>query len=309
MKEIARRPLETPVDRTKTGWVAGVHREFGRPRTTVAALYYFALGREAADYPICGGFVGEIRAVRRYHETDCPKLDKWVARAKLFGCLPEDAILPPLVGEFLSPAFQDGSEEGGGDGAGAAGIERPNIVLWMASPGLARLVLPVCLKRSVALVSVEGRPTADAVARFVDRTRGGSDGRGQSRRPTLDLCLSDLSPEGLAFSRELALLIRDKISPGGGGPDLRMARIGLSPRQVRDLGIPTIPEKARSKEEKMEYSRRVKPAGFDPERIVELDALEAYHPGGIAGFVEEVLARFAVGGFDDRGEGWPAEIG
>jgi hypothetical protein len=174
----------------------------------------------------------------------------------------------------------------------------------MAGPGLARLVLPVCLKRSVALVSVEGRPTADAVARLVDRATGVS-----GRRPTLALCLSDLSPEGLAFSRELALLIRDKISPGGGGPDLRMARIGLSPRQVRDLGIPTIPERAGSKEEKRGYARRVKPAGVDPERIAELDALEAYHPGGIAGFVEEVLARFAVVGFDDRGEGWPAEIG
>ncbi len=307
MKEIAGKPLETPVDRTKTSWVAKVHREFGRPRTTVAALYYFALGREAADYPICGGFVGEIRAVRRYHETDCPKLDKWVGRAKLFGRLPEDAIFLPLVGEFLPSAFEDESAEGGGDGAGAAGPERPRIELWMASPGLARLVLPVCSKRGAALVSVDGRPTAEAAERLIDRARGGRDGRGRSRSPTLALCLSDLSPEGLAFSRELALLIRDKISSSADGPDLRMARIGLSPRQVVDLGIPTIPGKAGGKKETKLYSRYVKPAGLGPDRIAELDALEAYHPGGIARFVEEVLAKFAGEGFE--AEGWLLETG
>jgi len=91
------------VDRTKARWVAGVYREFGRPKTTVPALYYFALGRKVADYPICGGFVGEIRAMRRYHESDCPKLDKWVERAKLFGHLREDVILVGLVGEFIPP--------------------------------------------------------------------------------------------------------------------------------------------------------------------------------------------------------------
>jgi len=45
MKEIVDRLVEAEVDRTKARWVAGVYREFRRPKTTVAALYYFALGR------------------------------------------------------------------------------------------------------------------------------------------------------------------------------------------------------------------------------------------------------------------------
>ncbi len=297
MKEIVDRPIEAAVDRTKTGWVAGVYREFGRPQTTVAALYYFALGREAADYPICGGFVGEIRAVRRYHETDCPKLEKWVDRAKLFGRLPEDAILEPLVGEFVPPEAEVEVEDV--KEAGAAGSERPRIELWMAGPGLARLVLPVCTKMGAALVSVEGRPTAEAVERLIARA-GGAKSRGRS--PTIALCLSDLSPSGVAFCRDLSSLIKDQISSAGDGPDLRMVRVGLSPRQVLDLGIPTITGKASSKEEKKLYSWRVKPSGLDPERIAELDAIEAYHPGGIAGFVEEVLARLDEEGFERGGE-------
>jgi hypothetical protein len=45
-----------------------------------------------------------------------------------------------------------------------------------------------------------------------------------------------------------------------------------------------------------------KPQGLDPERIAELDALEAYHPGGIARFVDGVLAKLADEGFDPEGE-------
>jgi len=306
MKEIVDRPIEAAVDRTKTGWVAGVYREFGRHQTTVAALYYFALGREAADYPICGGFVGEIRAVRRYHETDCPKLEKWVDRAKLFGRLPEDAILEPLVGEFVPPEAEEAEEgEVGVKEAGAAGSERPRIELWMAGPGLARLVLPVCMKMDAALISVDGRPTPEAAERLIDRARGA---RSRGRRPTVVFCLSDLSPSGVVFCRDLASLIKYQISSGGDGPDLRMGRVGLSPRQVLDLGIPTIPGRAGSKEEKKFYSRRVKPHGLDPERIAELDAIEARHPGGITGFVEEVLARLGGEGFDFEGKDQLVEI-
>lgn len=283
------RPLETPVDRTKTSWVAGVHREFGRPKTTVAALYYFALGRKDADYPICGGFVGEIRAMRRYHETDCPKLEKWVGRAKLFGRLPQDAILPPLVGEFIPP-------EAEGD-SGAAGARRPRIELWMARPGLAPLVLPVCQRMDAALVSFDGQATAEAIGRLVARARTGS-------QPTLVLCLSDLSPSGIVFCRDLALQVKDVISSGGQVPEIRVVRIGLSPRQVLNLGIPAIPGKAGSKEEKTRYVRYVKPQGLDPDRIAEIDALEAYHRGGIAGFVEEAISRFAREVLEAKCEGW-----
>jgi hypothetical protein len=289
MKEIVDRPVETSVDRTKARWVAGVYREFGRPKTTVPALYYFALGREVADYPICGGFVGEIRAMRRYHETDCPKLEKWVERAKLFGHLREDVILEGLVGEFIQPEAE------------TVGPEGPRIELWLTRPALAPLVLPVCQKRGVGLVSVDGQLTAEMARRLIGRARS-------NRRPTLVLCLSDLSPSGLSFCTDLASMIRDLSRSDDDDLDLRAKRIGLSPRQVLDLGIPTIPGKAGSKEEKKRYKRYVKPSGLDPERIAELDAIEARHPGGVAGFVEEVLSRLAGEGFDSEDEDWLLDI-
>ncbi len=161
MKEIVDRPVETSVDRTKARWVVGVYREFGRPKTTVPALYYFALGRKVVDYPICGGFVGEIRAMRRYHESDCPKLEKWVERAKLFGHLREDVILEGLVGEFIPPEAEAETE--------IEKPDRPRIELWLTRPALAPLVLPICQKKGVALVSVEEKPTAEVIERLIAR--------------------------------------------------------------------------------------------------------------------------------------------
>lgn len=56
--------VDSEVDRTKSRWVAKVFQEFGRPRTTLRSLFYYALSRSESDYPICGGFVGEIRITK-----------------------------------------------------------------------------------------------------------------------------------------------------------------------------------------------------------------------------------------------------
>src|SRR5512136_375706 len=89
--------VETETDRTKSKWLAKVYhdfmKEFGRPRTTLRALFYYALKRNDSDYPICGGFVGEIRITRPYHESDGQKLPKWMSKARSLGFIPADAIL------------------------------------------------------------------------------------------------------------------------------------------------------------------------------------------------------------------------
>ena len=74
----------TETDRTKSKWLANVYQDFvkniGRSKTTLRALFYYALQRNVSDYPICGYFVGEIRVTRPYHEMDCEKLPKWMKK-------------------------------------------------------------------------------------------------------------------------------------------------------------------------------------------------------------------------------------
>src|SRR5512141_1859810 len=95
-------------DKTKSRWVARAYQDFvkntGRKRTTLRGLFYHALQMKASDYPICGGFVGEIRIMRPYHENDGEKLSKWMGKARRLGFIPADAILEGTAEEqvFLS---------------------------------------------------------------------------------------------------------------------------------------------------------------------------------------------------------------
>ena len=91
--------VDTETDRTKSRWVAKALKDFGRPRTTVRGLFYFAMRRGVSDYPICGKLVGEIRICRPYTEGDGERLPKWVSRARNLGFIPEDAILDETPGE------------------------------------------------------------------------------------------------------------------------------------------------------------------------------------------------------------------
>jgi hypothetical protein len=45
------------------------------------------------------------------------------------------------------------------------------------------------------------------------------------------------------------------------------------------------------KEGRQQYDRYLKSYELDSNKIAELDALEAYYPGGLSGFVEEALMR------------------
>lgn len=93
----------TETDRTKSRWVAKAYHDFiketGRSRTTLRGLFYYALQRKASDYPLCGGFVGEIRITRAYHENDGEKLSKWMKKARALRFIPADAILDEIPGE------------------------------------------------------------------------------------------------------------------------------------------------------------------------------------------------------------------
>lgn len=97
--------VDTETDRTKSKWLAKLYHDFvediGRSRTTLRALFYYALQRKVSDYPICGWFVGEIRITRPYHESDGEKLPKWMSKARKLGFIRADAILDEIPGEHI----------------------------------------------------------------------------------------------------------------------------------------------------------------------------------------------------------------
>lgn len=246
--------VETETCRTKCRWVAKVFDEFNRPRTTVRSLFYHALRRGVSDYPICGGFVGEIRVTRPFDESDASRLVKWAKLASELGYIPRDAILEEVPGvHVLTPDYRSSDSE-----------------LWINRSALNPLIWPVCNRYGITLVSVSGARLDDALKDPHIRGRG---------RETLVLCMTDLSPSGLSFVRALG----DVVSASG----MRMMHIALTPEQVAKLHIPMVRTDKRDADKR--YRELLRSAGLDGGMMAELDALEVCYPGGIAGFLESLI--------------------
>lgn len=263
--------VDTETDRTKSRWVAKAYQEFiretGRQRTTLRGLFYYALKRKEQDYPICGKFVGEIRITRPYHESDGERLPKWVNRARKLGFIQADAILDEVPGEHF---FLPESE----------GNMPYRVEVWLNKSAFNPILQPVCDKHSATLVSVDGKPSKTAIDDLYQRSVG---------HATIILCLSDLSASSLSFCRDLAVEIA-KGKPTGEW-DIRLKRIGLTPKQVLNLGIPQVTGERSGNVDEAEYRKYVEPFRLNPRKMSELDALEAHYPGGIAGFIDDALSK------------------
>jgi len=144
----------TETDRTKSKWLANVYQDFvkniGRSKTTLRALFYYALQRNISDYPICGYFVGEIRVTRPYHEMDGEKLPKWIKKAVELGYIPAHAIMEEIPGEhiFLPEVAQR---------------DPYSIEVWLNKSALNPILYPICEKHGSTLVSVNGKASEKSI--------------------------------------------------------------------------------------------------------------------------------------------------
>jgi hypothetical protein len=222
--------------------------------------------------------VGEIRITRPYHENDGEKLAKWMGKARSLGFIPADAILEEKGAEqtFLPES----------------GPLRPySLEVWVDRSALNPLLYPVCQKHGAALVSADCRASDDAIAALYRR----------SSQPTIILCLSNLSPRGAFFTRNLATDI-DKAMPFLGSRDIKLRCIGLTPEQILDLKLPLVGANY-SKEDQNQFKRYLKPYPIDPKKMAELDSLDIHYPDGIAGFLNDALAKYQPS-FDPDNESW-----
>ncbi len=264
--------VSTEVDRTKSRWVAKVFLEFAKPKTTLRALFYYALSRKIPDYPICGGFVGEIRVTRLYHENDGEKLTKWSGKAQKLGILPADAILKEDEGEhIILPETEH--------------CQTQRMELWLNRSAFNPLLKPVCSRHGAVLVSSSDCPSERLLQQLFDR----------ATCQTTVLCLSDLSAEGLSFFDNLVEAIAN--GRPSGAPEIRVVQGGLTPEQVLLLKIPMVSQKKSTDEAEKKYKKCLKAYGLNHHKMAELDALEVYCSRGIAGFCDDLLARYKLPGF------------
>lgn len=259
--------VSSEVDRTKSRWVAKVFNEFGRSRTTLRALFYYALSRAETDYPICGGFVGEIRITRPYHECDGEKLVKWAGRAQKLGFLPANALLEEDAGEHtILPE--------------TCHYRRHRLELWLNRSAFNPLLVPVCSRHGAVLVSTYSI-SQELLQQLFER----------ATIKTTVLCLSDLSQESFSFCESLSAAIAD--SRRSETPEIRVVRGALAPEQVLQWKIPMVSQKRGASEAQKGYKKHLMAYGLSHRKMAELDALEVYYPLGIAGFCDDLLARYS----------------
>jgi hypothetical protein len=258
--------VSSEVDRTKSKWIAKVFQEFGRPKTTLRALFYYALSRAEPDYPICGGFVGEIRVTRLYHESDGEKLAKWSDRAQRLNLLPANVLLKEVPGEhiFLPEASH---------------CRTHRLELWLNRSVFNPLLEPVCSKHGAVLVSSDN-PSQKLIQGLFER----------ATCQTTVLCLSDLSLGSISFCSNLATAIAD--NRPSWTPEIKVFQGALTPEQVLHWKIPMVPQEKSTGEAHRAYKKYLRDYGLNHHRMAELDALEVYCPKGIAGFCNDLLARF-----------------
>jgi hypothetical protein len=184
------------------------------------------------------------------------------------GFIPADAILDEIPGEhvFLSESSPRRSN---------------SIEVWLNKSALNPLLGPVCEKYGVTLVSVNGRASEDAIKALYQRCDSS----------TTILCLADLSSGSAFFCQDLATKIA-KLKPQGSNAEIGVKCIALKPDQVMELNIPLVQGSIDSKENQERFKRYLKPYSLDPKKMAELDALEVYYPGGIAGFLEKSLSEY-----------------
>ncbi len=303
----------TAGDRLKAEWAAKVFSESGRTRTTARALHYFALGR--TDFPVFSR--SGLRKVRTYRDEDANILTEWIALAKRLGLILWDAVPDETVGEHgeleYVPSSQDFSYRYSLDRPDILDIvqylqrntlvtayypiERPqpfHLELWVEKSTMNGILQPVCERRGAVLVTFKGHASWGAAWKLCKRAA--ADGR-----PAIVLYLSDMDASGFLMAHELC----DKVAEINsnffdGRLNIRIKRIGLTPRQVVEHQIPVVPRKDGEKANSAIYEQYISSCGLNPAMKAELDALERYYDGGIQAFVSAWLDKYYDSGLNRR---------
>jgi hypothetical protein len=152
--------------------------------------------------------------------------------------------------------------------------------LWIEKSTMDDVLLPVCRGLGINLVTSIGFQSITSVVSLIQRIRDLS-------KPTRIFYISDFDPAGdsmpVAVARQLEYWLQDADLPNR--HDVKLMPLALTGEQVSAFALPRIPVKESD-------GRR---AGFElayGQGAVELDALEALHPGELAAMVRHAAAPY-----------------
>jgi len=170
--------------------------------------------------------------------------------------------------------------------------QRYLVELWIEKTTAHDVLEPLARRYGLNLVAFSGEGSETACRTAIQRAN-------QARRPLRILYLSDFDPGGRSMPVAVARKIEYWRYATDANLDATVDPIVLLPEQVEHYGLPRIPIK--------ETERRA--GKFEQafgEGVVELDALEALHPGELHRIVEQAVLKYIDPDLKDR-EGAEAE--
>jgi hypothetical protein len=160
------------------------------------------------------------------------------------------------------------------------GIEQSYLIeVWVEKTSMNDVLIPLCRRYRANLVTSAGELSITAVMDFLKRVRN-------AHRPARIFYISDFDPAGLGMpisvARKIEFAQRDR---SDGDFDIRLQPIALTAQQVKKHRLPRVPVKDTDR-------RKSHFEAAYGEGAVELDALEALHPGRLARIVEEAILKY-----------------
>lgn len=161
-----------------------------------------------------------------------------------------------------------------------------HLELWVEKSTMNDILMPICRKYGVNLVAGMGELSISNVRAFLQRAR-------RADKPCVILYISDFDPAGyrmpVSIARKIEYFAQDEY-----GLDVTLHPIILSQRQVDDYRLPPMPFKNAAN------AHKAANLGVFSDYAVELDALEAMHPGVFAKIVSKEIERFIDPKLNDR---------
>ena len=183
-------------------------------------------------------------------------------------------VYPP---EIDSPTFGTGPY---GTGIVMSALQPYMLEIWCEKSTMNDVLLPLCGQYSANLVTGEGEMSITAVYRCIQRIANAG-------RPTRIFYVSDFDPAGQSMPVAVARKLEYMLERYDIDQDVRLMSTVLTIDQVEEYNLPRVPIKE-SEARAGKFEER------HGEGAVELDALEALHPG----ILEETLKSHLERHFD-----------
>jgi len=169
----------------------------------------------------------------------------------------------------------------------ARGNEQPyHIEVWAEKTTMNDVLIPLCRRYNINLVTGAGELSITAVLDFLNRVQ-------RAGRPARILYVSDYDPAGVGMPISIARKVEFYTRTARYSGEVQLEPVVLTAEQVADYDLPRVPVKDSDR-------RKTAWVATHGAGQTELDALEALHPGELHEIIEQAILQYHDPSLRDR---------